>query len=86
MELPIEEYILGVVAGEMPVSFGVEALKAQAVVARTYAYNKILEGGCDRHPDGDICTDYSHCQHWVSEQQAKKSWSFFKQKQKLVKD
>ena len=35
--LPLEEYVKGVVASEMPVKFGLEALKAQAVAARTYA-------------------------------------------------
>lgn len=39
--IPLEEYIVGVVAGEMPVSFHIEALKAQAVAARNYAYKKI---------------------------------------------
>ena len=34
--VPIEEYVVGVVAGEMPVSFEIEALKAQAVAARSY--------------------------------------------------
>ncbi|WP_250278954.1 stage II sporulation protein D [[Clostridium] colinum] len=36
-----EDYILGVVAAEMPISFEEEALKAQAVAARTYAYKRI---------------------------------------------
>ena len=35
-EVPIEEYIVGVVAGEMPIEFEIEALKAQAVAARSY--------------------------------------------------
>ncbi len=39
--VPFEEYIVGVVAGEMPVSFHIEALKAQAVAARNYAYKKL---------------------------------------------
>ena len=39
-ELPLEEYLKGVVPGEMPVSFGLEALKVQAVAARSYAYNQ----------------------------------------------
>ena len=34
--VPIEEYVVGVVAGEMPISFEIEALKAQAVAARSY--------------------------------------------------
>ena len=40
-ELDLEEYIIGVVAGEMPASFEIEALKAQAVASRTYAMYKI---------------------------------------------
>lgn len=39
--VPFEEYIVGVVAAEMPVSFELEALKAQAVAARTYALKKM---------------------------------------------
>jgi stage II sporulation protein D len=41
--LPLEEYLVGVLGGEMPRSFPLEALKAQAVAARTYALNKKLE-------------------------------------------
>lgn len=40
----LEEYIIGVVAGEMPALFEVEALKAQAVAARTYALNYLDNG------------------------------------------
>ncbi len=43
-ELPFEEYIVGVVAAEMPASFPIEALKAQAVVARTYARLRLSKG------------------------------------------
>lgn len=39
INIPIEEYVIGVVAGEMPASFNEEALKAQAVASRTYALN-----------------------------------------------
>ena len=35
--IPLEEYVVGVVAAEMPVTFHEEALKAQAIAARTYA-------------------------------------------------
>ncbi|MGN0505924.1 MAG: SpoIID/LytB domain-containing protein [Lachnospiraceae bacterium] len=41
-ELSIEEYLYGVVPSEMPASFGMEALKAQAVCARSYACNQLL--------------------------------------------
>ena len=42
-EVPFEQYIVGVLAGEMPVDFELEALKAQAVAARSYAMNKMQE-------------------------------------------
>lgn len=38
-DLPLEEYLVGVVSGEMPASYELEALKAQAVAARTYTLN-----------------------------------------------
>ncbi len=40
IELNLEDYIVGVVAGEMPASFDIEALKAQAIASRTYAMYK----------------------------------------------
>lgn len=40
-ELPLDEYLYGVVSAEMPANFEMEALKAQAVVARTYTIYKI---------------------------------------------
>ena len=44
-ELPLEEYLYAVVPSEMPASYPAEALKAQAVCARTYAYLYILHAG-----------------------------------------
>ena len=41
IELDLEDYVKGVLAGEMPVYFDSEALKAQAVAARTYALKRI---------------------------------------------
>lgn len=41
-ELPLEEYLYSVVPSEMPTSYGKEALKVQAVCARSYAYNQLL--------------------------------------------
>ena len=40
-KVPLEEYIIGVVSGEMPISFEIEALKAQAVAARSYVMVEI---------------------------------------------
>lgn len=76
-KISFEEYLKGVVAAEMPASYGMEALKAQAVAARTYAYNKIISGGKNipEHNGADICTDSSHCQAWVSKEEAMAKWS-----------
>ena len=40
--IPLEDYVVGVVSGEMPASFDEEALKAQSVASRTYVLKKIL--------------------------------------------
>ena len=40
-KIPLEEYVVGVLAGEMPITFNSEALKAQAVAARTYVLKKM---------------------------------------------
>lgn len=42
--MELEEYVVGVVAAEMPASFNIEALKAQAIAARTYAVKKTSQG------------------------------------------
>lgn len=62
--MPLEEYITGVVLGEMPVDFDTEALKAQAVVARTYAYKRSTTG--QKHASGAVCTDFACCQGYCS--------------------
>lgn len=66
-EILLDEYIKGVVAAEMPARFDIEALKAQAVAARTYAINKSLrfEDGHPNHPKAPICTGV-HCQAYLS--------------------
>ena len=64
-----EDYVKGVVAGEMPASFHEEALKAQSVAARTYSLARVLkseESGCpEAHPDASLC-DTTHCQVYRS--------------------
>ena len=72
-EMTVGEYLVGVVRAEMPASFEEEALKAQAVAARTYTYYKIQTGG--NHGDtADICTDSTCCQAYISEEQARSTW------------
>ena len=63
-QLELEEYITGVVLAEMPASFESEALKAQAVVARTYALKRSVTGG--KHPDHGVCTDPGCCQAYTA--------------------
>ena len=60
VDMDLEDYLLGVVLGEMPASFEPEALKAQAVVARTYTLRR--KTTATKHNDADICTDPSCCQ------------------------
>lgn len=79
VQMELEEYLKGVVAAEMPADFALEALKAQAVAARTYAVRKmaIFGGpGCDQHPGADICTDYRHGQAWISFADLKDKYGF----------
>jgi len=53
--IELEEYIIGVVAGEMPASFDIEALKAQAIASRTYAlYHKYKNNNNTYDLTGDI--------------------------------
>jgi len=59
-ERDMDEYLIGVVLGEMPASFEPEALKAQAVAARTYAAKANVTGG--KHGDGSVCMDSQCCQ------------------------
>lgn len=57
-EMYIEEYVRGVVAAEMPAEFGLEALKAQAVAARTYALSHMELFGGTKSKDAngaDLC-------------------------------
>ena len=61
--LPLETYVAGVVASEMPASFPEEALKCQAIAARTYLVYKIQNGGASEsvHQGADVCNDSAHC-------------------------
>ena len=72
-EMSLGEYLVGVVRAEMPASFEPEALKAQAVAARTYTLYKMQTGG--NHGDtADICTDSTCCQAYISEENARNNW------------
>lgn len=64
-EMALEDYIACVVAAEMPYTFHTEALKAQAVAARSYCLYK-MENGLTHEGGADVCTSYSHCAAYVS--------------------
>ena len=71
-ELELDDYLLGVVSSEMPASFEQEALKAQAVVARTYTIYKITKG--NKHENAHICDDSKCCQAWISKEDRLNKW------------
>ena len=65
-EQDMDVYLLGVVLAEMPAWFEEEALKAQAVVARTYALKAFVTGG--KHGDGSVCAQSGCCQAYISQE------------------
>ena len=84
--IELEDYIVGVVAGEMPASFNEEALKAQAIASRTYAMYKM------KNSNGtyDLVTDKTN-QVYITEDKMKKLWQenfdyYFEKIKKAVYD
>ncbi len=65
--MDLDQYLVGVVLAEMPASFEYDALKAQAVVARTYALKRSNDD--KKHPGGGVCTDPACCQAYISPQE-----------------
>ena len=72
-EISLDEYLYGVVSAEMPASFEKEALKAQAVVARTYTIYKI-QNNSSKHVNADICDNATCCQAWISREDRFAKW------------
>lgn len=68
--VPLEDYVVGVLAGEMPVSFELNALKAQAVAARTYVMKKMTD---NYKNDYDIL-DTPVNQMYVDEETLRNKW------------
>ena len=64
VNMELDEYVLCAVLGEMPADFETEALKAQAVVARTYALRRYETNW--KHEGGAVCTDSTCCQAYCS--------------------
>ncbi|WP_028042568.1 stage II sporulation protein D [Candidatus Stoquefichus massiliensis] len=76
LKIPLEEYVVGVVAGEMPVSFEIEALKAQVVAARTFVLSRKLN-----------VDNTTNSQVYLTDEQMKKNWgkAYDKNKAKIEK-
>lgn len=72
-EVPLEDYIVSVVSSEMPVSFDIEALKAQSIAARTYLASRKVKP-CEKATDGEIC-DTIHCQVYLSKENRIAKWT-----------
>ena len=66
ISLELDSYVTGVLLAEMPAYFHVEALKAQAVTARTYCWKTYTNGF--KHGDGSVCTDSACCQAYMTEE------------------
>lgn len=69
-KIPLEQYLIGVLAGEMPVSYEIEALKAQAVAARTYTLRKIETNKDQEYDLQDTTSD----QVYLDREYLKQTW------------
>ncbi|HEY3368941.1 MAG TPA: stage II sporulation protein D [Symbiobacteriaceae bacterium] len=82
-EMPLDEYLKGVVVGEMPSDFATEALKAQMVVARTFVLRRMRQfagaaaAGCPLNPQADVCADPNTGQAYMSRDQANARLGYF---------
>ncbi len=86
LAVPLENYVMGVVAGEMPLEFELEALKAQAIAARTYILRR-LELGPDKEMKqigADVTNTVKH-QVYLSDEELQKRYGTTEQQQYLNK-
>lgn len=70
-EVALDDYLVHVVSAEMPADYEIEALKAQAIVARTYTVYKINH---KKHDNADICDSSTCCQAWISKEDRLARW------------
>ena len=73
LAMTLRDYLVGVTAAEMPAGYGIEALKAQAVAARTFTL-KHITGELRCKSGHTICTDHRCCQAYISVERMKKNW------------
>ena len=72
-EIPLDTYLYNVVSAEMPADFEIEALKAQAIVARTYTVYKANTNQL-KHGEANICDKSTCCQAWISKEDRLAKW------------
>lgn len=72
--VPLEAYVRGVVASEMPHDFELEALKAQALAARTYILRRLITGDHSDTPEGSPVTDTVTHQVYQNEDDLRQRW------------
>lgn len=71
-EIDLEIYLYGVVSAEMPAIYHEEALKTQAIVARTYTMYKIKNE--PKHDNADICDTSTCCQAYITKEERLAKW------------
>ncbi|MBL0385459.1 stage II sporulation protein D [Tumebacillus sp. ITR2] len=74
--MSLEKYVRGVVAAEMPITFQDEALKAQAVAARTYVVRRLL-AGTKTEQGADVSDDHNDGQAYSTDEKLQKNWGMF---------
>ena len=72
-ETTMADYLVGVVAAEMPASFEPEALKAQAVAARTYILDRAAHP-VEAHRDAAVCADPGCCCAFITDDEMRENW------------
>jgi stage II sporulation protein D len=88
VSLPLEAYVRGVIAAEMPPEFELEALKAQAIAARTYIIRRLRSGDFSDLPegaDGAVVTDTVQHQAFATEEALRERWGWLHYSRNLDK-
>ncbi|CAM2930296.1 stage II sporulation protein D [Paenibacillus sediminis] len=84
--LPLESYVVGVLAAEMPAKFEMEALKAQAIASRTYIVRRLVTGDTSGVPvQGADVTDTVENQAYISQEKLSRDWSSADGRKELAK-
>ena len=73
-EMTMDDYLVGTLAAEMPAAFEEDALKAQAVAARTYTAQQMARYGGKGYKGADVSTDYRVHQAYIGEAKQREKW------------